>query len=35
MHPDPRVEEWANFLDTQYWSNLEELAEIIVAELED
>ena len=35
MHPDPRVEEWANFLNTQYWSNLEELAEIIVAELED
>ena len=35
MHPDPRVEEWANFLDTQYWSNLDELAEIIVAELED
>ena len=35
MHPDPRVEEWANFLNTQYWSNLDELAEIIVAELED
>ena len=35
MHPDPRVEEWANFLNAQYWSNLDELAEIIVAELED
>jgi hypothetical protein len=33
MHPDPRVEEWANHLANQSWNNLDELAEIIVAEI--
>lgn len=35
MHKDPRVEEWANFLETQSWDNLDQLAEIIVAETND
>jgi hypothetical protein len=29
-----QVEEWATFLDTQHWDNLDELAEIIVSALE-
>jgi hypothetical protein len=33
MHIDPRVEEWASFLATQSWDNVDELAAIIVAEL--
>lgn len=33
MHKDPRVEEWANFLATQSWDNMDQLAEIIVAEI--
>lgn len=34
MHNDPRVEEWANFLESAPWTNMEELATIIVAELD-
>ena len=34
MHNDPRVERWASFLDTQSWDNLDELAKIIVSELD-
>jgi len=33
MHTDPRVEEWANYLSTVHWDNLDQLAEIIVAEI--
>lgn len=33
MHPDPDVEEWANFLVDQSWDNIDELAEIIVARI--
>ena len=33
MHIDPRVEEWANFLADQSWDNVDELAELIVAEI--
>jgi hypothetical protein len=30
MHTDPMVEEWANYLSTVHWDNLDQLAEIIV-----
>ena len=33
MHKDPRVEQWAEFLAFVHWDNLDELAEIIVAEI--
>lgn len=33
MHPDPRVEAWAEYLVEQSWDNIDELAELIVAEL--
>ena len=34
MHKDPMVEEWANYLATVHWDNLDELAQIIVAEID-
>lgn len=33
MQPDPRIEEWANYLATQHWDSIDELAALIVAEL--
>jgi len=32
MTRDAMVEEWANYLSTVHWDNLDQLAEIIVAE---
>jgi hypothetical protein len=33
MHIDPRVEAWAQVLEAKSWDNIDELAEIIVAEI--
>lgn len=35
MATDPWVEAWAEYLATQSWDNVDELAEIIVAGLKD
>lgn len=34
MDTDQRIEDWANYLSTVHWDNLDELAQIIVAEID-
>jgi hypothetical protein len=35
MYTSPMVEEWANYLATVHWDNLDQLAEIIVAAINE